>query len=91
VQKDQALKKTKNIRAYQDRYRTCLNLLIRAKCLYRDVIGPTKKVILNACSFKLFLEFMKIAQACALGFAVMGVVGYVIKLVFIPINNIILT
>ncbi len=34
---------------------------------------------------------MKIAQACALGFAVMGVVGYVIKLVFIPINNIILT
>jgi len=37
------------------------------------------------------LEFLKIAYACALGFAVMGIVGYLIKLVFIPINNIILT
>lgn len=36
-------------------------------------------------------EFTKIASSCAIGFAVMGVVGYIIKLVFIPINNIILS
>ena len=36
------------------------------------------------------LEFYKIASSCALGFVIMGVIGYAIKLVFIPINNIIL-
>jgi protein transport protein SEC61 subunit gamma-like protein len=36
-------------------------------------------------------EYLKIASSCAIGFAVMGLVGYVIKLVFIPINNIILS
>jgi len=33
---------------------------------------------------------MKILSACALGFLVIGFIGYLIKLVFIPINNIIL-
>ena len=36
-------------------------------------------------------EYMKILQACAMGFIVMGFIGYIIKLVFIPINNIILS
>ncbi|KAL4469802.1 hypothetical protein ABPG72_022122 [Tetrahymena utriculariae] len=36
-------------------------------------------------------ELKKTAMYCALGFVVMGVVGYLIKLVFIPINNIILS
>lgn len=37
------------------------------------------------------LEFLKIAASCAIGFGVMGAIGYVIKLLFIPINNIILS
>ena len=37
------------------------------------------------------VEFKKIAQSCALGFAIMGGIGYVVKLLFIPINNIILS
>ncbi len=37
------------------------------------------------------VEFRKIAQSCALGFAIMGGIGYVVKLLFIPINNIILS
>ncbi len=41
--------------------------------------------------FIIWLEYLKIASSCAIGFAVMGLVGYVIKLVFIPINNIILS
>eukprot|EP00330_Aristerostoma_sp_ATCC50986_P004854 CAMPEP_0114587008 /NCGR_PEP_ID=MMETSP0125-20121206/10087_1 /TAXON_ID=485358 ORGANISM="Aristerostoma sp., Strain ATCC 50986" /NCGR_SAMPLE_ID=MMETSP0125 /ASSEMBLY_ACC=CAM_ASM_000245 /LENGTH=73 /DNA_ID=CAMNT_0001782727 /DNA_START=129 /DNA_END=350 /DNA_ORIENTATION=+ len=36
-------------------------------------------------------EFMQIAGSCAIGFAVMGAVGFIIKLLFIPINNIILS
>mmetsp|Transcript_155432 Transcript_155432/g.498699 ORF Transcript_155432/g.498699 Transcript_155432/m.498699 type:complete len:85 (-) Transcript_155432:89-343(-) len=34
-------------------------------------------------------EFKKIAVACSIGFAIMGFIGYTVKLVFIPINNII--
>lgn len=37
------------------------------------------------------LEFKKIATSCALGFAIMGGIGYIVKLLFIPINNIILS
>lgn len=36
-------------------------------------------------------EYLKILYACALGFIVMGFIGYLVKLVFIPINNIILS
>jgi len=35
-------------------------------------------------------EYTKILTACAIGFGVMGVIGYLVKLVFIPINNILL-
>ncbi|CEM38349.1 unnamed protein product [Vitrella brassicaformis CCMP3155] len=35
-------------------------------------------------------EFKKIALACGVGFAIMGFIGYTVKLVFIPINNIII-
>ena len=36
------------------------------------------------------IEYLKILSACCIGFVVMGLIGYFIKLVFIPINNIIL-
>jgi len=34
-------------------------------------------------------EFTKIAQATSIGFAIMGFIGFFVKLIFIPINNII--
>jgi len=36
-------------------------------------------------------EYLKILYACCMGFIVMGFIGYMVKLVFIPINNIILS
>lgn len=36
------------------------------------------------------LEFMKIGTATAVGFLVMGFIGFFIKLIHIPINNILL-
>ncbi|KAI9269916.1 protein translocase SEC61 complex gamma subunit [Sporodiniella umbellata] len=33
-------------------------------------------------------EFMKITQAVAMGFAALGALGYFVKLIHIPINNI---
>jgi len=34
-------------------------------------------------------EFTKVAQATSIGFAIMGFIGFFVKLIFIPINNII--
>jgi len=34
-------------------------------------------------------EFQKIATATAIGFAIMGFIGFFVKLIHIPINNII--
>lgn len=45
----------------------------------------------NKCKKPTFQEYLKILQACAMGFIVMGMIGYFVKLVFIPINNIILS
>ncbi len=44
-----------------------------------------KSLPLDTCA-----EYLKILSACAMGFLVIGFIGYIIKLVFIPINNIIL-
>lgn len=35
------------------------------------------------------IEFQKIAIATAIGFAIMGFIGFFVKLIHIPINNII--
>jgi protein transport protein SEC61 subunit gamma-like protein len=37
----------------------------------------------------LIVEFSKVAVRTAIGFVVMGFVGFFVKLIFIPINNII--
>lgn len=39
---------------------------------------------------RLIVEFLKVAQAVAVGFFIMGFIGYVVKLIHIPINNIIM-
>ncbi|KAI9836980.1 MAG: Sec61p translocation complex subunit [Sclerophora amabilis] len=33
-------------------------------------------------------EFIKISQAVGIGFVVMGTIGYFVKLIHIPVNNI---
>jgi preprotein translocase subunit Sss1 len=45
-------------------------------------LNPFKKIIH-------ILEFQKIAFATAIGFAIMGFIGFFVKLIHIPINNII--
>ncbi|ORY19905.1 protein translocation complex subunit SSS1 [Clohesyomyces aquaticus] len=43
---------------------------------------------INRCTKPDKREFIKISQAVGVGFVVMGVIGYVVKLVHIPVNNI---
>ena len=45
----------------------------------------------NKCTRPDKAEYTKILKASFMGFLVMGFIGYIIKLVFIPINNIILS
>jgi len=43
---------------------------------------------LNRCTKPDRREFIKISQAVGMGFLIMGAIGYVIKLIHIPVNNI---
>ena len=53
---------------------------------YKDSIN-----FVNKCTRPDKAEYTKILQASIMGVLVMGFIGYMIKLVFIPINNIILS
>mmetsp|Transcript_8395 Transcript_8395/g.9406 ORF Transcript_8395/g.9406 Transcript_8395/m.9406 type:complete len:84 (+) Transcript_8395:141-392(+) len=51
--------------------------------------GVNSRRLIQRCTKPDAKEFKKIAVACAIGFGIMGFIGYTVKLVFIPINNII--
>ncbi|KAI5855400.1 hypothetical protein BZA05DRAFT_391468 [Tricharina praecox] len=45
-------------------------------------------LFINRCTKPDKREFIKISQAVGIGFVVMGVIGYIVKIIHIPINNI---
>ncbi|KAF8469098.1 translocation complex subunit Sss1 [Kalaharituber pfeilii] len=45
-------------------------------------------LFINRCTKPDKREFLKISQAVGIGFVVMGVIGFVVKLIHIPVNNI---
>jgi len=45
-------------------------------------------LFLNRCTKPDRREFIKISQAVGIGFLVMGVIGFIVKLIHIPVNNI---
>jgi len=55
--------------------------------LPRDFIKDGTQFI-NRCTKPDGREFIKISQAVGIGFLVMGAVGYLVKLIHIPVNNI---
>jgi protein translocase SEC61 complex gamma subunit len=64
--------------------------------LSRSVRNLTEKVSSSKHEIQHFrakstksLEYQKIAFATAIGFAIMGFIGFFVKLIHIPINNII--
>ena len=55
-------------------------------------LGDTDSIhllIMRPLILGLVVEFKKIALATGIGFAVMGFIGFFVKLIHIPINNII--
>ncbi|KAK2629701.1 hypothetical protein QTJ16_000521 [Diplocarpon rosae] len=53
----------------------------------RDFVREGTQFI-NKCTKPDRREFIKISQAVGVGFLVMGAVGYLVKLIHIPVNNI---
>ncbi|KAF8434954.1 hypothetical protein BGX38DRAFT_1100772 [Terfezia claveryi] len=45
-------------------------------------------LFINRCTKPDRREFIKISQAVGIGFLVMGVIGFCVKLIHIPVNNI---
>jgi protein transport protein SEC61 subunit gamma-like protein len=62
------------------------------KGVLKEIVDFLKssKNFLQACE-KPKDEFKTIAKQCALGFVIMGTIGFVIKLIFLMINNILLS
>nr|POF10154.1 putative protein transport protein sec61 subunit gamma [Quercus suber] len=46
------------------------------------------RLFITRCSKPDKKEFLRISQAVGMGFLIMGVIGYVVKLIHIPVNNI---
>lgn len=46
---------------------------------------------LNKCEKPNRKQYIRLAQSCAIGILIMGLIGYMIKLMFIPINTILLS
>ena len=54
----------------------------------RVTLDPTQEASANTSVLADRREFIKISQAVGMGFLIMGAIGYVIKLIHIPVNNI---
>ncbi|XP_074604039.1 protein transport protein Sec61 subunit gamma-like [Brevipalpus obovatus] len=60
-----------------------------------NVVDPVRQFakdsarLIKRCTKPDRREFQKIAMATAIGFAIMGFIGFFVKLIHIPINNII--
>ena len=63
----------------------CIGLGFRHTCLIYNIMIKLSFDVM----FLLVIEFQKIALATAIGFAIMGFIGFFVKLIHIPINNII--
>jgi protein transport protein SEC61 subunit gamma-like protein len=62
--------------------------------LVKRCTKPDRKGASSLCWFAIVdinisSEYQKIAMATAIGFAIMGFIGFFVKLIHIPINNII--
>ena len=79
---------------YQSSLFTSHKVAIFEENFWRNKLQYDRKLVRRQvviyCVFISYLsEFQKIAVATAIGFAIMGFIGFFVKLIHIPINNII--
>ncbi|SCZ98922.1 BZ3500_MvSof-1268-A1-R1_Chr7-1g09316 [Microbotryum saponariae] len=54
----------------------------------KEAVESLQTEFKNGAQFMTRTEYLQICRAVATGFVIMGGIGYVVKLVHIPINNI---
>ncbi len=52
--------------------------------------AKNSKMLVQQCTKPDYAEFIQTGTATLMGFAIMGALGFFVKVIFIPINNVIL-
>jgi protein transport protein SEC61 subunit gamma-like protein len=77
-------------------FRLCGSHGVRRDFVNENLAEPAKQFaydsyrLVQKCSKPEAKEYKKIVLATSIGFAIMGVIGFLVKLVFIPINQLLL-
>ena len=66
-----------------------MNHVDNAKNFVQDFIRESIEFI-KKCEKPGPKKFTETASSCAIGFAIMGIIGFVLKLLFLPISNMLL-
>ena len=67
------------VKIIDDSFKSMTEFLKECEVFIRNCSKPTQK------------EYIKISTSCALGFVIMGIIGYLVKLLFVPIHSILLS
>ena len=66
-----------------------MNHIDNAKNFVQDFIKESIEFV-KKCEKPNRKKFTETASSCAIGFAVMGIIGFLLKLLFLPISNMLL-
>jgi protein transport protein SEC61 subunit gamma-like protein len=55
-----------------------------------QTFAKNSKQLVQKCAKPNYQDFMQVTTVTLMGFALMGFIGYFVKLIFIPINNVIM-
>ena len=80
-------KKKKSLKNYKD---TIMEAIDENFILPVTAFAKNSKMLLQKCTKPNYNDFNNSAIATAMGFALMGFIGFCVKVFFIPINNVIL-
>ena len=67
-----------------------MNYVEDTKKFVRDFIVESR-IFLDKCEKPNKKTFIKTASSCAIGFAIMGIIGFILKLLFLPISNMLIS
>jgi protein transport protein SEC61 subunit gamma-like protein len=62
------------------------NIIVPVRTFFKN-----SKHLVQKCAKPNYNDFMTVGTATVFGFALMGFIGYAVKLAFMPINNIIMS
>ena len=67
-----------------------MNYVDSTKDFVKDFITESTQFI-EKCDKPNKKKFLETASSCAIGFGIMGIIGFLLKLLFLPISNMLLS